>query len=94
MLPLRGFKWVPDEIDILNVPEDSNLGFILEVDLEYPKELHDKYNLYPLAPEGTIDMLSPRQENIPLICGSAETRSKSSQQEEVCSALPESSIVC
>ncbi len=24
---------------------------ILEVDLEYPKELHDKHNEYPLAPE-------------------------------------------
>ena len=30
-LPLRGFEWVsaPDEIDILNVPEDSKLGYIL-----------------------------------------------------------------
>ena len=36
MLPLRGFEWVsaPDEIDILYVPEDSKLGYILEVDLE------------------------------------------------------------
>ena len=53
MLPLKGFEWVPapDEIDILNVPNDSKLGYILEVDLEYPKELHDKHNLYPLAPE-------------------------------------------
>ena len=36
MLPLRGFKWVSrDEVDILNVPVDSKLGYILEVDLEY-----------------------------------------------------------
>ena len=33
-----------NEIDILNVPDQ--LGYILEVDLEYPKELHDKHNLY------------------------------------------------
>ena len=26
-------------------------GYILEVDLEYPRELHEKYNAYPLAPE-------------------------------------------
>ena len=68
ILPLKGFKWVPapDEIDILNVPEDSILGYILEVDLEYPKKLHEKHNLYPLAPEHvqvTDDMLSPFQRN-------------------------------
>ena len=52
MLPVKGFKWVsPDEVDILNVPEDSKLGYILEVDLEYPQELHDKHNLYQLAPK-------------------------------------------
>ena len=48
-LPVKDFKWVsPDEIDILNVPKDNKLGYILEVDLKYPKELHDKHNLYPL----------------------------------------------
>ena len=60
MLPLRGFKWVSYEIDILNVP--GQLVYILEVDLEHPKELHDKHNLYPLGPEHvqvTDDMLSP-----------------------------------
>ena len=34
------------------------------MDLEYPKELHDKHNLYPLAPghvQVTDDMLSPFQ---------------------------------
>ena len=74
MLPLRGFKWVPNEIDILNVPGDSKLGYILEVDLEYPKELHGKHNLYPLATEHvevTDDMQSPFQrEHFPSIRGS------------------------
>ena len=63
MLPLKGFKWTSNEIDISNVPEDSQLG-ILEVDLEYPKELHDKHNLYPLVSEHVQvndDMLSPFQ---------------------------------
>ena len=73
MLPLGGFKLAPapDGIDILNVPEDSKLGYIPEVNLEYPKELRDKHNLYPLAPEHvqvTDDMLSPFQrEHFPSI---------------------------
>ena len=42
-LPYSGFKWV----DI--TPAEQ--GEILEVDLEYPAELHDLHNDYPLAPE-------------------------------------------
>ena len=29
----------------------SELGYICEVDLEYPTNLHDSHNCYPLAPE-------------------------------------------
>ena len=34
-----------------SVSENSSVGYILEVDLEYPSKLHDSYNDYPLAPE-------------------------------------------
>ena len=34
-----------------SVNENSSVGYILEVDLEYPSKLHDSYNDYPLAPE-------------------------------------------
>ena len=64
-LPTGGFKWLTEkQINNLNLAkyqEDSNKGLILEVDLEYPKELHDLHNDYPLAAEKvkvTEDMLS------------------------------------
>ena len=46
-LPTHGFKWMKDSK--LNIWEKTPC--ILEVDLEYPKELHDLHNDYPLAPE-------------------------------------------
>ena len=45
-----------------DIPEDNKKGYILEVDLEYPTELHNLHNDYPCAPEKmsiTKDMLSP-----------------------------------
>ena len=53
-LPYSGFKWSNQkEISdfCLNfVSENSSIGYIL-VDLEYPDELHNLHNDYPLAPE-------------------------------------------
>lgn len=52
-LPYKDFKWVePLSLDfIMNYKEDSDIGYTLEVDLQYPKHLHDLHNDYPLAPE-------------------------------------------
>ena len=52
-LPYGGFQWVenPENINVLNVADDSSIGYILEVDLEYPVELHDPHKDLPLCPE-------------------------------------------
>ena len=50
-LPYGGFKWSNTNIDILNIPDDSPKGYILEVDLFCPKEFHDYHSDLPLAPE-------------------------------------------
>ena len=34
-----------------SVGENSSVGYILEVDLEYPSEFHKMHNDYPLVPE-------------------------------------------
>ena len=54
-LPYEGFKWLSKEeikvFDLDMISENSKIGYILEVDLEYCKELHDIHNDYPLCPE-------------------------------------------
>ena len=53
-LPYDNFKWhynKTDEKKILNYTDDDEIGYIMEVDLEYPKEIHDLHKDYPLAPE-------------------------------------------
>ena len=39
------------KFDVNSIGEHSSNGYILEVDLEYPDELHELHNDYPLAPE-------------------------------------------
>ena len=53
-LTKRGFKWIdPKEFDLPKYTIYNSKGCVLEVDLEYPKELYPikkLYNDYPLAP--------------------------------------------
>ena len=52
-LPTGDFRWIPcpDYTNLDSYDENSAKGLILEVDLEYPPELHHLHNDYPLAPE-------------------------------------------
>src|SRR5688572_14628037 len=56
-LPTHGFEWMCyDDLD-----DWRSIPSILEVDLEYPKELHDLHNEYPLAPEN----ITPESSTVP-----------------------------
>jgi len=53
-LPTGKFKWIKKEFNLFDYSEESKKGCILEVDLEYPSELHDLHNDYPLAAENVV----------------------------------------
>ena len=64
-LSYSGFRFLSqkeiDNFDLDSISENNPIGYILEVDLEYCKELHDLHNDYPLCPEKieiSYDMLS------------------------------------
>ena len=52
-LPFGEFKWLKnvDAFNVNSINEKSEIGYFLEADLEYPDELHELHNDYPLAPE-------------------------------------------
>ena len=57
-LPINGFKWVKqkklskfNEDFIKNYDENSNKGYFLEVDIDYPKELFNLHKDLPFLPE-------------------------------------------
>ena len=55
-LPRNSFKWVKslskfNEDFIKKYDEDSNTGYFLEVDVEYPKTFFNSHKDLPLLPE-------------------------------------------
>ena len=55
-MPVSGFKWVKklsnfDECFIKDYDENSNEGYFLDVDVEYPKKLFSLHNDLPSSPE-------------------------------------------
>lgn len=67
-LPCADFEWLTqeeiDSTDWAAQKEDQDTGYIVECDLEYPEELHESHESYPLAPENfnvSEDMLSEYQ---------------------------------
>ena len=52
-LPYGEFNWLKNahKFDVNLINEKSDAGYFIGVDLEYPVELHELHNDYPLAPE-------------------------------------------
>ena len=55
-VPVNGFKWLEDTSEIneefiKNYDENNDKGYILEVDVKYPKELHDIHSDLPFLPK-------------------------------------------
>ena len=55
-LPINGFKWVKntsktDQKLIKNYDGDSDKGYIFEVDIKYPRRLHDLHSDLPFLPK-------------------------------------------
>lgn len=57
-LPISDYEWVSENHElfsnvnaIMNVPDDSPIGYIFKVDLHYPKELHNSHNDLPFCAE-------------------------------------------
>lgn len=54
-LPYNKFIWLEKEdfkhIDWKNIDTEGDVGYILEVDLHYPKKLHKLHDNFPLAPQ-------------------------------------------
>lgn len=51
-LPISDFAWSKDQFNvdnILAIPDDCDVGYIFEVDLDYPPDLHDYHNDYPFC---------------------------------------------
>lgn len=57
-LPMSNFRLLDENeiasIDLNSYSENSEIGLILEVDMEYPYHLHDKHSDLPFAPEKFI----------------------------------------
>ena len=58
-LRTSGFKYIdPKEFDLNKYSSNSSKGCLLEVDLEYPKKLHELDNDYPKLKEKCCQSIS------------------------------------
>jgi len=70
-LPVADFRFLSqaeiDSFDVNSISDDAPIGYVLEVDLDYPQHLQSDHAAYPLCPEHlTVEanMLSPMLEQM------------------------------
>lgn len=78
-LPISNFKWLTEKIfykiDWKNIETEGNKGYILEVDLSYPKHLHTEHDNFPLAPQNielSYENLSPYAKKALNLCSGSK----------------------
>ena len=91
-LPTGGFRWIPEESIIKDPAEILSLihGFIYEMDLDYPSNLHDKHISYPLALERlTIEDASTTTAKFPKtsVTNNIHVCTKPTNQNQLCGRL-------
>lgn len=64
-LPISNFKWSSDDeinqINLMDVADNNEYGYIFEVDLDYPEQLHNFHNDLPLCPESITAPISSKE---------------------------------
>lgn len=79
LLPISNFKWTHEKyfskINWETIETESEKGFILEVDLIYPENLHELHDNFPLAPQNIeidFDNLSPYSKKSLELCNASK----------------------
>lgn len=49
-LPIDGFEWDLNPPNVNDIPDNGPVGYMYEVDIEYPKSCHDLQSDFPLCP--------------------------------------------
>ena len=95
-MPLGNYKWnsVISLNKILGMPEDSNVGYFVEVHLKNPQHLHDSHKGLPLAPgEIRTSWFSSFATTVELKSNKHQNWRKHSLTKKLCVSLQEPEIL-
>ncbi|RLU16289.1 hypothetical protein DMN91_012049, partial [Ooceraea biroi] len=69
-LPRARFRWIEDvaTFDVSAIPADSPIGYILEIDLEYPRHLHDAHSDLPFCPTREVPPDKRQEKLLATLC--------------------------
>jgi hypothetical protein len=71
-LPEKNFAWLSENeiknLNFFNISDNADVGYILEVDLQYPSNLHNYHDDLPFCPENIIPPKGKFPKLIPNLC--------------------------